>query len=120
MLSTLLLHRLRLECDGFLSEDQMGFRQHRSTRDHIVVMSECIAYLQETAAASANTDIIASATFLDYVAAFDSIDHVFLDEALQLGGASPKIRAIIRSIYNQATAVVRATDSGARPPPWAQ
>ena len=91
----------------------MGFRQHKSTRDHIVIMSECIAYLQETAAASANTDIIASATFLDYVAAFDSIDHVFLDEALQLGGASPKIRAIIRSIYNQATAVVRATDSGA-------
>ena len=76
-------------------------------------MSEYIAYLQETAATIAKTNVIASGTFLDYVAAFDSIDHVFLDEALQLGGASPKVSAIIRSIYNQAIAVVRATDSGA-------
>ena len=100
MLSTLLLHRLRLECDGFLSENQMGFRQHRSTRDHIVILSECIASLQESTAATANnTDTIASATFLDYAAAFDSIDHVFLDEALQLSGASLEIRAIISGLY---------------------
>ena len=28
MLSTLLLHRLRFECEGFLNECQAGFRQH--------------------------------------------------------------------------------------------
>ena len=62
---------------------------------------------------------LASIAFLDYIAAFDSIDHVFLDEALRHGGASPKTRALIRSIYHGASAMVRATDSAATAVPTA-
>ena len=52
MVSTLLLHRLRLECEGFLAECQAGFRQHRSTQDQILILSEIIAYVQEMGQAS--------------------------------------------------------------------
>ena len=57
-----------------------------------------------------DTDALASFAFLDYIAAFDSVDHVFLDEALQASGASNKTRAVIRSIYSGCSAVVRGQD----------
>ena len=44
---------------------------------------------------------------LDYEAAFDSVSHLFLDEALGAAGASDKIRSIFRAIYSKANAVVR-------------
>ena len=47
MLSTLLLHRLRFECEGFLNECQAGFRQHRGCRDQIIILAEMIAHIQE-------------------------------------------------------------------------
>ena len=117
LLSTVLLHRMRLECEGFLQNDQAGFRRHRGCRDGILILTELIAQIQEEgqamAEATANEDpeCLASIAFLDYIAAFDSVDHVFLDEAMKVSGASLKTRAIIRSIYQSASAVVRARDS---------
>ena len=51
-------------------------------------------------------------TFIDFVAAFDSISHRFLDEALEEAEASDKSRAIFRAIYKSATAVVRVSLPG--------
>ena len=51
-------------------------------------------------------------TFIDFVAAFDSISHRFLDEALEEAEASDKSRAIFRAIYKSATAVVRVSPPG--------
>ena len=51
-------------------------------------------------------------TFLDYRAAFDSVSHKFLDEALREAGCSNKTRAIFRGIYQSASAVVRAKMPG--------
>ena len=34
---------------------------------------------------------LASIAFLDYIAAFDSVDHAFLDESLRHAGASPMV-----------------------------
>ena len=48
-------------------------------------------------------------TYIDFVAAFDSISHRFLDEALEEAEASDKSRAIFRAIYKSATAVVRVS-----------
>ena len=122
MVSTLLLHRLRHECEGFLGNDQSGFRQHRSTRDQISILAETLALIQEEGQAAADAlaaskcvdpdpaKVLASLTFLDYIAAFDSVDHIFLDEALGISGASCKTRAIIRSIYSSASAIVRSRD----------
>ena len=51
-------------------------------------------------------------TFIDYTAAFDSISHKYLDNALRRAGASRKTRAIFRAIYKAAagTARVNGTD----------
>ena len=51
-------------------------------------------------------------TFLDYRAAFDSVSHKFLDEALREAGCSNKTRAIFRGIYLSTSAVVRAKMPG--------
>ena len=43
-------------------------------------------------------------TFIDFTAAFDSISHKFLDEALREAGASNKVRAMFRAVSVAASA----------------
>ena len=38
-------------------------------------------------------------TFIDYTAAFDTVSHKFLDEALAEAGAPIKARAMFRAVY---------------------
>ena len=54
----------------------------------------------------------AVATPIDFVAAFGSISHRSIDEALGGAEASDKSRAIFRAIYKSATAVVRVSLPG--------
>ena len=51
-------------------------------------------------------------TFIDYSAAFDSVSHKFLDQALSEAGASVKSRALFRAVYKAASAItqVESTD----------
>ena len=51
-------------------------------------------------------------TYIDLIAAFDSVSHKFLDQALEEADCSTKTRAIFRAIYSAATAVVRVTPPG--------
>ena len=51
------------------------------------------------------------ATFIDYSAAFDTVSHKFLDEALAKAGASDKTRAMFRAMYSAASATARVTDT---------
>jgi hypothetical protein len=55
-----------------------------------------------------------AATFIDYSAAFDSISHKFLDEALAEAGVSNKMRAMSRDVYSAASTFtsVPAPDGG--------
>ena len=46
-------------------------------------------------------------TFIDYTAAFDTLSHAFLDEALNHASVSCKLRRIIQAIYTGATGCVR-------------
>lgn len=52
--------------------------------------------------------------FIDYTAAFDSVSHCFLDKALARAKASPKCRAIFRSIYAAATARTKVEDTNGK------
>jgi hypothetical protein len=45
--------------------------------------------------------------FIHYVAAFDSVSHKFIDDALCRAKASRKSRAMFRAMYENASAVVR-------------
>jgi hypothetical protein len=51
-------------------------------------------------------------TFIDFVSAFDTVSHKFLDVALSEAGASEKARGVFRSIYSAATASVRVRSQG--------
>ena len=51
-------------------------------------------------------------TFIDFVSAFDTVSHKFLDEALREAGATEKVRGVFRSIYSAATASVRVKPQG--------
>ena len=51
-------------------------------------------------------------TFIDYTAAFDTVSHKFLDQALSSAGISSKLRRIVQSIFNAASGCVRITKPG--------
>ena len=53
-------------------------------------------------------------TFIDYTAAFDSLSHRFLDEALAEANVSPKVRRIIQAIYSSASGVVRIREASGK------
>ena len=75
LLSGWLLRRTVADIEGYLSEHRAGFRSGRGTRDAVYVIS---ALFDEVLAAG----LKCVNTFIDYTAAFDSVSHKFMDEAL--------------------------------------
>ena len=107
MLSMVLLRRVEEETANFLPEYQAGFRKKRGTRDNIFVLAELFDFVVQSGSMSVTT-------FIDFVAAFDSVSHHFLDESLGEAGASAKSRAVFRAIYDAANAVVRVKDASGK------
>ena len=105
VLSTLLLKRMLEEVENFLPESQAGFRKLRSTRDNILLLAK----LMDSVLESQETCVV---TFIDFVAAFDSVSHKFLESALFEAGASEKSRSIFKAIYSKAAAAIRVTTAG--------
>jgi len=100
MFAATVLLQVAEETEGFLPESQAGFRKNRGCRDNVVTLAILLDFCLE----EDNSLIL---TYLDYVAAFDTVSHKFLDVALGEAGASAKSRSLIRAIYTKATAVVR-------------
>ena len=50
-------------------------------------------------------------TFIDFVSAFDTVSHKFLDEALGKAGVPVKCRAVIRAIYKSATGAMKVPNA---------
>ena len=105
VLSTLLLKRMIEEVNDFLPESQAGFRKLRSTRDNVLIL----ANVMDSVLLSQKNCVIA---FIDFVAAFDSVSHKFLEKALLEAGASEKSRAIFKAIYSKSTARIRLSSPG--------
>ena len=102
MLSTILLGRLTKETGGYLQDWQAGFRKQRGCRDNVFILRTLVEQAMKEGKKLA-------LTFIDYSAAFDSVSHKFIDTALTEAGASPKSRAIFRSIYKTASAMTEVT-----------
>ena len=100
VLSALLHKRLIKEVEKSLPEWQAGFRPGRSTVDNIFALSRLIQLVIEA-------DEKMLAVFIDFTAAFDSVAHKWLDEAMGKAGASDKSRAVFRAIYAKAIGAVR-------------
>lgn len=84
---------------------KLASRATRGTRDNIFAL----AVLMDHAIGEGSLLV---STFVDYVAAFDSVSHHFLDEAMAEAGGTDKCRMVFRAIYGKAAAVVRVRTSG--------
>ena len=98
-----MLARLEIETEGFLSDWQAGFRKTRGCRDNVMVLRTLYEDMLERGEQL-------FVTFIDYSAAFDSVSHKFLDEALRKAGASNKTRSMFRAMYKAASAVTTVKD----------
>ena len=97
MLSYILLGRLIGTSEDFLKDWQAGFRSSRGCRDNAMtlrVICERMIVLGKSI----------TTVFIDYRAAFDSVSHKYVDQALKKAGASTKARAMYRAIYKAAAA----------------
>ena len=94
-----------------LSDMQSGFRKNRGCRDNILILAMSIHHLLESAEekSAKRAGII---TYIDFVAAFDSIKHSYLLTALKQYGVPLKYRRLIQAIYNHAAVKVRLQEAG--------
>ena len=83
--------------ESFLQDWQAGFREARGCRDNSMILRVLCDKLISIGKSLA-------VVFVDYSAAFDSVSHKFVDNALKEAGASPKVRAMCRAIYQAASA----------------
>ena len=102
LLSAVIGKRLSLQLQLILPDSQAGFRPARRTRDNVCILKWTIDMLISESKP-------AVVTFIDYTAAFDTVSHKFLDQALSSAGISSKLRRIVQSIFLAATGCVRIT-----------
>ena len=103
MVEALLLMKLLGETAGFQWDTLAGFTKGKGTRDNIFNIP------RTRMNTSITSDDQLTITFVDLAAAFDSVSHKFVDEALAVAGASNKSRALIRAIYLRASAHARVS-----------
>ena len=97
VLSAIMLNRLLQKSENFLGDWQAGFRARRGCRDNTMI-------LRTLCQRTLNLGERLAVVFVDYSAAFDTVSHKFVDSALHEMGASNKVRAMFRAIYQAASA----------------
>ena len=100
LLSSYLLMRLLKDVEHMLPESQAGFRKRRGCRDNVYILARLIDQVIK----AESTCVV---TFIDFSAAFDTVSHFFLDQALEEAQVSVKCRAIFREIYEKAKGRVK-------------
>lgn len=95
ILTSIMADRLNnwLEENGKLGESQAGFRAKRSTRDHIFVLHSLINNKLKSRKGKLY------AAFIDFKAAFDSVNRKLLIEKLINTGVNGRMLAMSRTIY---------------------
>ena len=100
LLEIIILNRIRPESETIARENQCGFRPNRSTIDQIVALRLLIEQRQEYR----RPLVIA---FVDFKAAFDSVDRERMMEILGEAGLPFKIIKMIRALYHNCSSRVR-------------
>ena len=88
-----------------ISDMQTGFRKGRGCRDNILILVTAIRHLLESS--DGDRKSLGIITYIDFAAAFDSISHSYLLNALHSYGVPAKYCCLIRAIYNAAAVRVR-------------
>ena len=107
--SRILLMRIVPYIEPRLSDMQAGFRSERGCRDNILILNMVIHHLLERTEAGECAGVI---TYIDFVAAFDSIYHSYMLESLKTYGVPLKYIRLVRGIYQHATVRVRIQEKG--------
>ena len=95
--SMVLLTRIVPFIDPKLSDMQAGFRQGRGCRDNILILTMAIhRLLRDIENSDETADII---TYIDFVAAFDSINHSYMLESLKQYDVPLKCMRLVNAIY---------------------
>ena len=100
LLQMILLRRLSNGMEKFLRENQSGFRQNRSCIDQVYslrcIIHQCIEY-----------NIPLYINFVDFKAAFDSIDRQFIWRSMQHYGLPDKYIRIMKAFFTHTVSAVR-------------
>jgi len=89
---------------------QSGFRKGRGVRDNILMLTLAIQKLLEDAGDDSRSRGIF--TYIDFTAAFDSILHSYLLNALTQYGVPAKYCRLVKAIYDSAEVRVRLQEPG--------
>ena len=103
--SKVLLMRIIPFIDPKLSDMQSGFRKSRGCQDNILILTMTVNHLLQNC--EEHLDSLGIITYIDFVAAFDSILHSYLFNALKAYGVPSKYLRLIAAIYNSAAVQVR-------------
>jgi len=95
--------------DPKLSDMQAGFRAARGCRDNILILTMAIQHLLKDE--SRNQESHGVITYIDFVAAFDSILHSYMLKALLDYGVPRKYCRIVAKIYQSAAVQVRIQET---------
>ena len=93
-----------------ISDMQAGFRKGRGCRDNILMLLSAINYLLSQAEETVRS--LGVITYIDFTAAFDSILHSYLFNALKEYGVPTKYCRLVKAVYESATVRVRLTQQG--------
>jgi len=102
--TSMLLRKIAPYIDSFLSDAQAGFRPERGCRDNVLILNTII----ESALRRGSELLFA---FIDFKAAFDSIDHGFILRCMRNCKVPNKLIRLVNAIYNTASAMVRIQSS---------
>jgi hypothetical protein len=100
MVEAIVSRRIRSALDNSLRENQGGFRPGRSTVDQIFALRQILELRNEFQQPTC-------VAFVDFKAAFDSIDRSRMYRVLSDLGLPDKIIGLMRQMYSRCTSVVR-------------
>ena len=106
--SRILLKRIVPYIDPKLSDMQSGFREARGCRDNILILTMAIRHLLKDNTVQGSRGII---TYIDFVAAFDSILHSYMLQSLLDYGVPRKYVRLVAKIYQAAAVQVRIQEA---------
>ena len=106
--SRILLRRIVPYIDPKISDMQSGFREARGCRDNILILTMAIRHLLKDNTVQGSRGII---TYIDFVAAFDSILHSYMLQSLLDYGVPRKYVRLVAKIYQVAAVQVRIQEA---------
>ena len=106
--SRILLKRIVPYIDPKLSDMQAGFREARGCRDNILILTMAIRHLLKDNTIQGSRGII---TYIDFVAAFDSILHSYMLQSLLDYDVPRKYVRLVAKIYQAAAVQVRIQEA---------